>query len=51
MIFLKMRIKGTRNVKTRQVILLKKIEFSQLLSMQASDFNDTFFAEKLGSIS
>lgn len=50
MLFLKMRIKGSRNVKTRNTLLLAKIQLCEFVQLKPTDFTDSFFSEKLGEI-
>lgn len=48
-LFLKMRIKGSRNAKTRSVLLLKKLDLKELIEMKATEFTEQNFINKLGS--
>lgn len=47
-LFLKMRIKGSRNAKARSVLLLNKLDLKELIELKGTDFSDQFFNEKLG---
>lgn len=50
MIFLKMRIKGTRNAHTRSALLHGKVGMEELLAMGPTDFTESFFTERLGDL-